>query len=405
MQNNIKEVTVIGAGVMGKSISDYLIKCGLKVNLLDIVTPKISNKENLLTGNLEENLDLINKADWIIEVIIENKEAKKELFDKIKPYFNENTIISTNTSGLSVNEIANILPMKIKKKFLGVHFFNPVAHMHLIEIIPTKDTNIEVINLIKKFCEQTLKKGCIIAKDSPNFIANRIGVFTQCDIINRMENYNFNFHQVDQITGELIMRPKSASFQTSDLVGLDILVNTAQTCIDNINPQNENIELFKLPNYIYKMIENNQLGNKTKCGFYKRTREDKKRIILMWDPLKEEYIKLNNENNMIIEQINKEEDPIKKMCMIVKGDTLESKFVWETLRNVMLYSANLVPEVTDNYIDIDKAMRWGYNWTMGPFEIWDALDIEYVNKRMIDEKFKIPEWIINHYEKKGNFYK
>ncbi len=443
MERKINQVTIIGAGVMGSSIAGHLLNSGLKVSLLDIVPPvltaedekaglttessKFRNKfalngqniicdkkkgllydrnfgQNLKIGNLEDDLDLISESDWVIEVIVERMDVKQDLFTKISPYFKENAIISTNTSGLSVNEISASLPEAVKPNFLGTHFFNPVRFMHLIELIPTTDTSQNLIDFMKTFCEDVLGKGIVVTKDTPNFIANRIGVFTQCDLINVAENYDFNFAQIDQITGPLIMRPKSASFRTLDLVGLDILMHTARTSIEKIDPASEDLSRFEFPEYINNMLENKQLGNKTRGGFYKRTKINNKKAFLMWDPNAGEYTEVDKTKLAGVVEASKEKGAIARMCALVKGSAPENNFAWEILRNVMLYSANLVPQITDNYHDIDKAMCWGYNWEMGPFAIWDALGVEYVINRMRQDGLEVPEWVIKQHQIDDLFY-
>ncbi len=443
MEHKMEQVTVIGAGVMGSGIASHLLNCGLKVLLLDIVPNKLTEEDeklnlttdsfqfrnkfvlgaqaaicdrkkgllydqkfanNLTIGNLEDNIDEISKSDWVIEVVVERLDIKQDLFMKLYPHLKEGAIVSTNTSGLSVNKIAAGLPEDIKHNFLGTHFFNPVRFMHLIELIPTEDTSPEVVEFMDRVCTKRLGKGVVITKDTPNFIGNRIGVYSQCDVIKIAENYDFNFAEIDQITGPLLMRPGSASFRTVDLVGLDILAHTAKTSIDNIDPSTEDLSIFELPEYIKSMLENKQLGNKTRGGFYKRTKIDGKKAILLWNPTTGEYEPMEKTVLAGVAAASKEKTAVDRLCSIIKGDLPENHFAWEITRNVMLYSANLVPEITEDFKAIDKAMRWGYNWSMGPFQIWDALGVEYVINRMENDGLEVPAWVKKHHQIDDLFY-
>ncbi len=443
MEHKIEKVTIIGAGVMGSSIAGHLLNCGLKVSLLDIVPPKFTEADaeanltedsyafrnkfalggqaiicdkkrglifdkkfsnNLSIGNLEDDLEMISESDWVIEVVVERLDIKQSLFNKIAPYLKEEAIVSTNTSGLSVNEIAKNLPEEVKPNFLGTHFFNPVRFMHLIELIPTHDTNPEILEQMDKFCSDNLGKGVVVTKDTPNFIGNRIGVFSQCDLIHVAENYNFNFAEIDQIAGPLIMRPRSASFGTVDLVGLDILAHTARTSIEMIDPTTEDLSRFELPDYYKEMLENKQLGNKTRGGFYKRDKVNGKRVKLMWNPEKREYELLERTVLEGVAAAKKEKTSEERFCAMVKGDLPENKFAWEIVRNVLLYSANLVPQITDDFRAIDDAMCWGYNWELGPFQLWDTLGVEYVINRIHEDGLEIPEWVSTHHQINDKFY-
>ncbi len=442
MNYNIRTATVIGAGVMGSSIAAHLANSGISVNLLDIVPKELTSEEkekglkltdkkirnkfankgfeniidkkrgsiydldlsNLIkVGNLEDDLYLIKESDWIIEVVVENLEVKQDLFEKIRPYIKEHAIISTNTSGISINNIISKMDEGFKKRFLGTHFYNPVRFMHLFEIIPGKETDEEVVKYMKKFGAEVLGKGVVIAKDTPNFIGNRIGVYAQCATIKISEKYDFTFEQVDQITGPLLGRPKSASYKTVDLVGLDILYHTAQTCLNNVDPSKEDISIFEFPDFIKEMYENKQLGNKTKGGFYKRVKKDNKKEILMFNPKTKEYEPMSKEVLKEVKEANEEKGLENKMKKFISGDSKVSTFAWEILRDVLLYSADNVPEIADDYKEIDKAMKWGYNWEVGPFEIWDILGYDYVINRIKKDGLEVPKWVLDLEGKK--FYK
>ena len=440
MNYNINNVAVLGAGVMGASIAAHLAGAGMKVLLLDMVPRELTEKEkkkaltmqskqvrnrfaqagkdrvinpkyksiydkemgNLIeVGNFSDDMVKLKQCDWIIEVVVEKLEIKKNLMKEVNEYRKENAIISTNTSGIYINEIVKDMPLEFREHFLGTHFFNPPRYMKLFEIIPNEDTSTEVIDFISKFAEKRLGKGVVLAKDTPNFIANRIGTYAMINVLKLMQKYGFDIPKVDQLTGTAIFRPKSATFRTVDMVGLDIFSHVAGNVVNNIDNDIEKEE-FKIPDFVAKLISNNFLGDKTRQGFYKKVKTKEGKKILVWDIEKEDYVETKREKIEVIQNAKKQKNPIESL---VYGETDENKFIWETIKNVLLYSAGKIPEIADDYKELDKAMIWGFNWEIGPFGIWNLIGVEKSVNKMKAEGETIPRWIEERLESgKTKFY-
>lgn len=435
MNYNIKKVAVIGAGVMGAGIAAILANSGIPVVLLDIVPKELSDEkgkkrsalavgaiERLLKdkrlpvfatpemagyitpGNLEDDLSLIEDCDWIIEVVAENLEIKHRLVERLLPHIKADAILSTNTSGIPVAAIGKNMPIDLQRRFLGTHFFNPPRYMRLLEIIPTSETDEDIIEYMTDFGYHILGKGVVKAHDTPNFIANRIGAMVTPLALKQMKKYGFSINKIDQLTGKLIGRAKSATFKTADLVGLDVLSHVNNNILDSLSDEEEK-EYFKLPEEIKAMCENKQLGNKTGGGFYKRTKDqNKKKINMVWNFAKQEYEILEKTEEPFIQAGKKISRLKDRLCTIIYADEAESKFLWENISEVIYYSATVKNEVADNYKDIDNAMKWGYNWQVGPFELWDLIGFEKAARRMKEDGKQLPEWIEERLAKKENFY-
>lgn len=432
MTHNLNKAAVIGAGVMGAGIASQLASAGIETILFDIVPFKLTpeqeakgltledkevrysivnhglavatdkrrgmvyNKEaakRISIGNLDDDLELLRECDLIIEVVVENLDIKHNLFTKIMPYINDTAIISTNTSGISINKIGSVLPHDLRRRFLGTHFFNPVRYMHLLELIPIEETEEEIVEWVAEVGRR-LGKGIVICKDTPNFIGNRIGVFSSCRTIQAYTEYDFDFAQIDQITGPILARPKSATFRTADIVGLDIIPHVTKTCLDEIDPTTEDLSVYHLPQFYGKMIENGQLGNKAKCGFYRKQVVGGKKVFEMWNPATNEYVPSTREVLPEVQEAAAKHSLQDKLNTIIYGEGLANKFAWEVTRDTMLYAANLATEITDDYKEIDNAMKWGYNWEKGPFEIWDLLGFKKVIDRIESDGIKVPAWVL-----------
>jgi len=428
MSFNINKVAVLGAGVMGAGIAAHFAGVGIPVYLMDIVPKELTDQEkakgltlqdsvvrnrfaqlgkdkaihkksrmlydpkfaDLVTvGNFTDDLERLSECDWIIEVIVENLDIKKGFMQEIAKYRRPGSIVSSNTSGVSIHEIVEGMPDEFKSHFLGTHYFNPPRYMKLLELIPHEDTRPELISFLADFGTHQLGKGIVMAKDTPNFIGNRIGTFAIANAVQLMDQYGYSFSQVDQLTGPVIGRPKSATFRTIDMVGVDIFKHVAGNVIASVDDQEE-VQRFQLPTYIDDMIVNRQLGNKTKKGFYKVEKASGARKILEWNPKQAAYAENKPEKFDSVRQAMKSSNKYRAM---IDGETKENQYVWETLKNVLLYSANRVPEIADDYREIDKAMRWGFNWEMGPFEIWDQLGVKETVSRMVEDGEMIPDWI------------
>lgn len=428
MSFNINKVAVLGSGIMGAGIAAHLAGAGISVCLLDIAPKELTEKEKakgltlespqvrnrvaqagkdrvtnprnkaiydkdmgamIKVGNFSDNLDMLKECDWIIEVIIENLEIKKKFMEQISEYIKPDAIISSNTSGVSINEIVKDLPLEFKQHFMGTHFFNPPRYMKLFELIPAKDTSSELVDFMQDFGTKKLGKGVVMAKDTPGFVANRIGSYANVAIVKLTEKYGYDFAKVDQLTGTVIGRPKSATFRTIDMVGVDLYAKVADNTKNSIDDPDE-IEGLTSPDFMYKLINNGQLGDKTRQGCYKKVKTEKGKQTLMWDYKNEEYVEMPKVKIAAVQEAKKTANPLQTL---VYGDAEENKFVWEIIKTTLLYSAKNIPTIADDYKEIDNGMMWGYNWELGPFAIWDAIGFEKSVKKMKQEGETIPAWI------------
>ncbi len=442
MNFNLNKVAIIGSGNMGAGIASHIVGAGIPVLLLDIVPKElteedkkkgltldskafrnkfamqgvefVTNKKTGLiydkdmahlieVGNLEDDLSKLEECDWIVEVIVERLDIKKNLLKTISKHAKKTAIVTSNTSGISINKIVEDMPLEFKQRFLGTHFFNPPRFMRLFEMIACEETSQEVFDFMSYVGSHLLGKGIVIAKDTPNFIGNRIGVYSSNATIKLMEKYGLSIEEVDAITGSLMGRPKTATFKTIDLVGLDILAHTSQTLYDNL--ENEDKEVFKFSDNIQKMLDNKQLGNKTRGGFYKKVKTAEGRQTLVWNFAKNEYVLAEKVALEEVKNAKKGKDLKEKLEILISGDSKINQFAWDVLKSVLLYSANRVPEIADNYKEVDKAMVWGYNWEVGPFAIWDMLGFEKVANRIKEDGDTLPAWILERLEKgQATFY-
>ncbi len=441
MKREIKKVAVLGSGVMGMGIAGHMAGAGLDVVLLDIVPPELGNddKKKGLTkdspafrnkfpqtavrkalkarqspfmekadadriqiGNFDDNLDMLKDCDWIIEVVVENLKIKNNLFKKIKKVWNGTAIISSNTSGIPIKDMAAAMTPKMKKNFLGTHFFNPVRFMHLLELIPTKETSRDVVADLAEFCSDTLGKGIVYAKDTPNFVANRIGVGGMIRAIKLMLELGLNIQEIDQVMGPPMGRPKSAMFRTADLVGIDTLVHIAHNTYDMVK-QKEAEAYFTLPDFIEKMVEKGWLGNKAGQGFYKR--EEKKKFVAI-DPETLDYTVGKAPKNQALGMVAFEQDPGKRIKKTIEIEGKLGEFAWKVFADGCIYAAERVPEIANRIIEVDRAMRWGFNLDLGPFEAWDAVGVKETVARMEKDGMKVPKKIKDMIAAKAkSFYK
>lgn len=432
---SIQKAAVIGAGTMGAGIAALVADAGIPVILLDIVPPKLTEEDvikgvdtksrtfrdrfaqggkervcdpkrgtiydpehaTLITvGNLEDDLELLRDCDWVVEVIIEDLKAKQDLLEKIRTYLKPGAFISSNTSGVSITGIAQGLPREMRKQFLGTHFFNPPRYMHLLELIPGQETCPDRMAFMKEFGERVLGKGVVVAKDTPNFIGNRIGVYKSVQTFQLMLKYGYDVETVDYLTGPVVGRPRSASFGTTDMVGLDILYHVAGNVREKLLEagNTEEASAFELPQFIHEMYQNRQLGNKTKGGFYMKASDPSgKKVKLVWDPERKEYVPKKGVKIPIVEEALKGRNTRERLNKLLWDDSDAGRFTWESTKGFLLYSAEKAEEIAWNYQDIDKAMKWGYNWELGPFETWDVIGVERSVQRMRDEGAAIPRWI------------
>lgn len=344
--------------------------------------------ERIKVGNFEDNLNWVADADWIIEVVIEKLEPKQALLEKVDKLRKPGSIVSSNTSGIPIKDIAANLSDDFKKHFLGTHFFNPPRYLKLLEIIPTQDTSPEVIEFISDFGDKVLGKGIVNCKDTPNFIANRIGVFGIMNSIKLMMEHDLNIVEVDKLMGPATGKPKSALFRTSDVVGLDTMMHVAKNIYDTL-PNDEKRDVFVMPDFVNKMIESKWLGQKAKQGFYKKVGKD----IQYLDYKVMEYKESPKVKYPSLEAAKQIDNLPKRIASIAYGNDAGSKFVWESTIDTLIYAANRIPEITDDIVSVDNAMKWGFGWDLGPFEIWDGLGLEKSVEKMKAEGKQVPAFV------------
>lgn len=423
MAYQIKRAAVIGSGVMGSGIAAHLANIGIPVLLLDIVPRELSTEEQakgltledrqvrsriaatavqkllkqkpaplaakknlqLITpGNLEDDLDKLKDVDWIIEVIVENLDVKKSLYEKLDAVRKPGTIISSNTSGISINAMAEGRSEDFGKHFLGTHFFNPPRYLKLLEVIPAQTTSPEVLEFMKEFGEDRLGKGVVEAKDTPNFIANRIGTYGLLVAVREMQNRGYSIGEVDSVTGPLIGRPKSATFRTLDVVGLDTFMHVAKNVYDQTTGEEQ--QVFEAPAFMKQMVENGWLGAKSGQGFF--LKKDKE--ILELDPQTMEYRAAGNLKTPSQEMAKQQKGLNAKVKTLVYANDRTGELLWNLLAPTLRYSAQLHGEIADDIVAIDSAMKWGFGWEQGPFEIWDAIGVRQSAAKMAEEGHVIP---------------
>ncbi|WP_404404643.1 3-hydroxyacyl-CoA dehydrogenase/enoyl-CoA hydratase family protein [Jeotgalibacillus malaysiensis] len=436
---HIQKAVVIGSGVMGSGIAAHLANIGIPSLLLDIVpkelteaeqakgltleSPQVRNRLSqgavqklfkqkpaplsskshaalITAGNLDDHMDQLGEADWIIEVVVENLDVKKKVFEKVDQYRKPGSIVSSNTSGISIEAMVEGRSEDFSKHFLGTHFFNPPRYLKLLEVIPAQSTDPEVVQFMKTFGEDTLGKGVVFAKDTPNFIANRIGTYGLLVTVKEMLKGGYSVGEVDSVTGPLIGRPKSATFRTLDVVGLDTFIHVAKNVYDQVEGQEK--EVFEVPDFMLKMRDNGWLGSKSGQGFFKKEGKE----ILQLNPETLEYETRGKLKAASVEMAKQEKGFSGKMKTLVYGKDRASELLWSILSPVLVYSAELNGEIADDITGIDQAMKWGFGWDKGPFETWDAIGVAKSVERMKAEGLNVPEWVENMIAKgHDSFYK
>jgi 3-hydroxyacyl-CoA dehydrogenase len=408
MTRRIEKAVVLGAGTMGARIAAHFANAGLPCILLDIVPPGTQGAERnkivragldaakkskpaafftaaladrVAIGNFEDDLARCAEADWIIEVVAENLEIKRQLLSRVAQVRKPGAIVTTNTSGLPVHLIAEGMTEEFQRHWAGTHFFNPPRYLKLVEVIPGPKTSPEVIETLSEFCDRRLGKGVVIAKDTPNFIANRIGTFSMLNALRLMGTLGMTIEEVDACTGPVIGQPKSATFRTADIVGLDVLLHVVKNIYETV-PNDESREMYKVPALVEDMAKRGWLGDKTGQGFYKRVRGEGEREILTLDVQTMEYRPRQKARFASLEN-GKGIDDTRDRLRALMGPLLEGQkgdkaqqFIWGALSETCLYAARRVPEISDNLVDVDRAMRWGFGWELGPFEVMDAIGVK-----------------------------
>ena len=415
----IKKAAVLGSGVMGSGIAAHLANIGIPTLLLDMVPRDLSdeNKTNPITrnqvaqgsiekllkqkpaplasqknlalltaGNFEDDLDKLKDVDWIIEVIVENLDIKKGLYEKIDAVRKPGTIISSNTSGISINAMVEGRSEDFQKHFLGTHFFNPPRYLKLLEVIPAQTTLPAVVEFMQTFGEDRLGKGVVIAKDTPNFIANRIGTYGLLLTLREMLAKGYSVGEVDSVTGPIIGRPKSATFRTLDVVGLDTFGHVAKNVYDQTSGDEQKV--FEVPTLITRMLDNGWLGAKSGQGFFLKQGKE----ILELNPQTMEYEPVKKLKTPSLEMAKQQKGLAAKVKTLTYAKDRTGELMWSILSPTLVYSAKLHGEIADDIVAIDNAMKWGFGWAQGPFEIWDAIGVEKSVGKMKEEGLEIPEF-------------
>ena len=436
MIKNIKKVAVLGSGIMGSGIACQLANVGLEVILLDIIPENEKNSSdhkkrnslvnsalntavkskpaplysksmlnNITTGNFDDDFDKISECDWIIEVVVERLDIKNIIFEKVDQHRKAGSIVSSNTSGIPINSMLDNRTEDFKSHFLGTHFFNPPRYLKLLEIIPTSKTNQEVVDFMMEFGGKLLGKTTVLCKDTPAFIANRVGVFAIQELFHIVDELNLSVTEVDSLTGPIMGRPKSATFRTCDVVGLDTLIHVANGLKENC-PNDERSAVFILPSFIAKMKENNWLGSKTGQGFYKKTiNESGKKEILELDLKTFEYKSTSKTKFETIGKARGIENLKKRTKVLFNGDDKAGDFYRRVFAGLLSYASHRIPEISDEIYRLDEAMKAGFGWELGPFEIWDAIGIKEGITNIEKANLTVPDWVISFAKENESFYR
>ena len=422
----IKSVAVLGSGIMGSRLACHFANIGVKVYLLDIVPRDLSEDEKdkpearnrivnaalktalksnpspvynkqvakrITTGNFEDNMDWLSKVDWVLEAVIENLKIKKTVFDQVEQHRKPGSLVTSNTSGIPIHMMLGGRSEDFQAHFAGSHFFNPPRYLRLLEIIPTAKTHPEVVDFLMHYGDLFLGKETVLCKDTPAFIANRIGVFSIMAIFHLMEEMGLTIEEIDAVTGPVSGRPISATFRTSDLVGIDTLVKVAQGVGQNC-PNDEAKDLFEIPDFLQKFVDNNWLGDKTGQGFYKKSMDENgKRVIEALNLKTFEYEPKTKPRFESVGAARKEDNVRKRVKILSKGSDKAAKFMQKLNLKVAAYTSMRIPEIADHLYQIDDAMRAGFGWELGPFETWETIGVERMLNLMDTEGFEPASWV------------
>lgn len=444
MKRRINKVAVIGSGIMGSGIACHFANIGVEVLLLDIVPRELNEKEKqkglslddkvvrnrivndslqsalkskpspiyhqkfasrIHTGNLDDDIQKVSEVDWIIEVVVERLDIKKQVFDNLEKHRKKGTLITSNTSGIPIHFMTEGRSDDFKKHFCGTHFFNPPRYLRLFEIIPGPDTSEEVLDFLHMYGEKYLGKKPVLAKDTPAFIGNRIGIFSIMSLFHQVKEMGMTIEEVDKLTGPVIGRQKSATFRTVDVVGLDTLVHVANGLHENV-PEDEAHDLFALPNFINTMMENKWLGSKTGQGFYKKIKnDDGSSEIKSLDLESMEYRDQRRASFATLEMTKTIDNVADRFEVLIKGKDKAGDFYRKNFSALFAYVSNRIPEITDELYKIDDAMRAGFGWEHGPFQIWDAIGVKKGIEMMKEEGYEPNSWVTEMLEKgSDSFY-
>ena len=443
MKRNIEKVAVLGSGIMGSGIAAHLAGIGLQVLLLDISPKELNEAEKskglsldhpsvqkrivndslskslkskpspiynasfanrIKTGTFENDLHQIAEVDWIIEVVVERLDIKKQVFESVEKHRKPGTLISSNTSGIPIHLMAEGRSEDFQQHFLGTHFFNPARYLRLLELIPGPKTNQETIRFFEHFGRKFLGKSVVVAKDTPAFIGNRIGIFSIQSLFHRVKDLEMTIEEVDKLTGPVIGRPKSATFRTVDVVGLDTLVHVANGIKEHCT-SDERHELFSLPDFIESMMEANRLGSKTGEGFYKKIKKDGKSEILSLELTTGEYRSAKKAKFATLEKTKSVSNVADRFPILVGGSDKAGEFYRLVFADLFAYVSHRMGEITDAIYKIDDAMKAGFGWEHGPFEIWDAVGLQKGIELVKKQNLELPAWIEELAANQSSFYK
>lgn len=432
MKRTIKKVAVLGSGIMGSRIACHFANIGIEVLLLDIAPTELNDAEKakglsldkpavrnrivnealektvksnpspvyskkvlgkISTGNFTDNMKDIAGCDWTIEVVVEKLDIKKKIYDQVEQFRKPGTLITSNTSGIPIHLMAEGRSADFAAHFCGTHFFNPPRYLRLLEIIPTKETKPEVVDFLMNYGDKFLGKTTVLCKDTPAFIANRIGVYSIMSLLHLVQKLDLTVEEVDKFTGPALGRPKSATFRTNDVVGLDTMINVASGLYENL-PDDKAHELFQLPDFVKKMQENKWLGDKTGQGFYKKTKgENGKSEILALDLKTLEYKPQEKVKSATLDETKKVDDVRKRMKIFEQGKDKAGELFRASFYGLFEYVSDRIPEISDELYRIDDAMRAGFGWELGPFEVWDALGIKETVEVMKQAGHEAASWV------------
>ena len=437
MKRSIKKVAVIGSGIMGSGIACHFANIGVQVRLFDIVPRELTDKEKakglsledkfvrnrlvndslkaalkskpspiyhqdfakrISTGNLEDDLHLISDCDWVIEVVVERLDIKQKVFEQVEKYRKPGSLITSNTSGIPIHYMNKGRSEDFRKHFAVTHFFNPPRYLKLFEVVPGPDCKQEVTDFLMHYGEKFLGKTAVLAKDTPAFIGNRVGIFGIMSLFHIVKKLGLTVEEVDKLTGPLIGRPKSATFRTVDVVGLDTLVHTANGVADNAK-DDEMHDSFAIPDFVQKMMDNKWLGSKTKQGFYKKEVVDGKKVILSLDLDTLDYKPQKKVKFATLEMTKPIDKVIDRFKVLVKGKDKAGDFYRQTFTALFQYVSNRIPEISDELYRLDDAMKAGFGWEHGPFQIWDAIGVEKAIELMKQEGYKPNTWVTEMIQK------
>ena len=409
----IRKAAVIGAGTMGCGIATHLANAGVPCLLLDVVPEGEGERSRIATdaigralksrppsfmdpsdssllsaGNIEDDLEALGECDWIIEAVTEDLDVKRGIYERIAPHRRAGSIISSNTSGISLGLLTEGLDEDFRSSFLVTHFFNPPRYMYLLELVRGPDTSEEIFSAVREFAQKRLGKGIVECKDTPNFIANRIGVLCMGASCVYQEETGLSIEEIDAITGPVIGRPKTATFKLHDLVGIDVALMVMNNVYDQV-PDDESRKLFQAPAFLQRMVEEGKLGRKSGGGFYRK--EGKEILVLDLDSF--EYRQAKEVSFPSLDRAREAKGLAEKIQALTGGGDQASAYLWKLLSETMLYSARRIPEICDDILSVDRALRWGFNWQLGPFELWDSLGVKATAERLEKEGREVPELV------------